>query len=246
MNSIPKEWRLKPHYQPGLLWLCREPRPIKFLGEEIPAVESKEYPGWYFLQRGDPMQIVDSLEEALSVLKSRLKHWKQNDLLGRPAPMEVSSETRKQMVLELLNTPIATPPPDHDPDQNEPLPPLLERKWELGEYMLVALIEYTPFRPEFSTRFGQPNNPVRSLAGQVCTLKAASQEDLDREADDQAFKAPWKQIAIGPVQIENNRLTVGFWSKTFADYTEVIGVAYEEASIEDEEMSYFLSKGAPR
>ena len=274
MNTIPREWQLKPHYQPSLLWLCREPRPLKFLGEEVPAVESKEYPGWYFLQRGDAMRIVDSLEEALGELKSRLKHWKMEDFLGRGVPVEVSGKARKRMVVELLNAPIATPPPDHDPDQDEPLPPLLECKWELGEYMLVALIEYTPFRPEFSTRFGQPNNPVRSLVGQVCTLSAIDlddleedddnlddldegdyellgiedfevdeeldQDDLDQDDEDEDEDG-WKEIAVGTVSLEGNRLTVGFWSHTFDENTRVVGVAYEEASFQDEKQIYHLS-----
>lgn len=60
MNDIPREWQLEPHYEPGLYWFSREPQPLKLLGEEIPATESEEYPGWYFLQRGDPMRIVDS------------------------------------------------------------------------------------------------------------------------------------------------------------------------------------------
>jgi hypothetical protein len=272
MSSIPKEWQLKPHYQHGLLWLCREPRPTRLLGEEIPALEYKEYPGWYFLQWGDAMGIVDSLEEALGELKSRLKHWKMEDFLGRGVPVEVSGKARKRMVVELLNTPIATPPPDHDPDRDEPLPPLLECKWELGEYMLVALIEYTPFRPEFRTRFGQPNNPVRSLAGQVCTLSAIDLDDLEEDdddldnldeldeldegeyelldlevdqddlnQDDEEDEDGWEEIAVGTVSLEGNRLTVGFWSHTFDENTKVVGVAYEEASFQDEKRRYHLS-----
>jgi hypothetical protein len=215
-------------------------------------VESKEYPGWYFLQRGDAMRIVDSLEEALGELKSRLKHWKMEDFLGRSAPVNVSGKARKRMVVELLNAPIATPPPDHDPDRDEPLPPLLECKWELGEYMLVALIEYTPFRPEFSTRFGQPNNPVRSLVGQVCTLSAMDLENLEEDDDldnpdewdedeEDAIEDGWKEIAVGTVSLEGDRLTVGFWSHTFDENTRVVGVAYEEASFQDEKQIYHLS-----
>jgi len=237
MNDIPREWQLEPHYEPGLYWFSREPQPLKLLGEEIPATESEEYPGWYFLQRGDPMRIVDSLEEALAALKSRLKHWNMEDLLGRPAPIEVSNKVRKQMVIELLNTPIATPPPDYDPDRDAPLPPLLSCKWELGAYLLVASIDYTPFRSEFSTCFGQPNNPIRSLVGQVCTLSAIDLELLDEDGEEQ----DWEEIAVGPVSLEGNRLTVGFWSHTFDENTEVIGVAYEEASFEDREKRYYLS-----
>lgn len=262
MNDIPREWQLEPHYEPGLYWFSREPQPLKLLGEEIPATESEEYPGWYFLQRGDPMRIVDSLEEALAALKSRLKHWNMEDLLGRPAPIEVSNKVRKQMVIELLNTPIATPPPDYDPDRDAPLPPLLSCKWELGDYLLVASIDYTPFRPEFSTRFGQPNNPIRSLVGQVCTLSAIDLELLDEDdpddldednlepldllEDDESFEEEeeeqdWEEIAVGPVSLEGNRLTVGFWSHTFDENTQVIGVAYEEASFQDEQKQYYLS-----
>jgi len=199
------------------------------------------------------------------------------DFLGRGAPIEVSGKARKRMVVELLNAPIATPPLDHDPDRDEPLPPLLECKWELGEYMLVALIEYTPFRPEFSTRFGQPNNPVRSLVGQVCTLSAIDLDDLEEDDDDlddlddvdegdyellgiEDFEVDeeldqddldhddedededgWKEIAVGTVSLEGNRLTVGFWSHTFDENTRVVGVAYEEASFQDEKQIYHLS-----
>ncbi|GIW28463.1 MAG: hypothetical protein KatS3mg070_1826 [Meiothermus sp.] len=265
MNDIPKEWQLEPHYEPGLYWFSREPQSLKLLGEEIPATESEEYPGWYFLQRGDSMRIVDSLEEALATLKSRLKHWNMEDLLGRRAPIEVSGKVRKQMVIELLNTPIATPPPDYDPDRDKPLPPLLSCKWELGDYLLVASIDYTPFRSEFSTRFGRPNNPIRSLVGQVCTLSAIDLELLDEDdpedlddlneddlepldllEDDEDFEQEeeeqdWEEIAVGMVSLEGNRLTVGFWSHTFDENTEVIGVAYEEASFEDKEKRYYLS-----
>ena len=166
--------------------------------------------------------------------------------------MNVSGKARKRMVVELLNAPIATPPPDHDPDRDEPLPPLLECKWELGEYMLVALIEYTPFRPEFSTRFGQPNNPVRSLVGQVCTLSAMDLENLEEDDDldnpdewdedeEDAIEDGWKEIAVGTVSLEGDRLTVGFWSHTFDENTRVVGVAYEEASFQDEKQIYHLS-----
>lgn len=254
MNDIPKEWQLEPHYEPGLYWFSREPRPIKLLGKEIPAKESEEYPGWYFLQRDDSMPIVVSLEEALTTLKSRLKHWKMEDLLGRRAPIEVSNKVRKQMVIELLNTPIATPPPGYDPDRDAPLPPLLSCKWELGDYLLVASIEYTPFRPEFSTRFGQPNNPIRSLVGQVCTLSAVDLELFDEDdlepldllEDDESFEEEeeeqdWEEIAVGTVNLEGNRLTVGFWSRTFDANTKVVGVAYEEASFRDKQKQYYLS-----
>lgn len=247
MNGIPKEWQLEPHYEPGLYWFSREPRPLKLLGDEIPAKESEEYPGWYFLQRGDSMPMAGSHEEALTTLKSRLKHWNMEDLLGRPAPVEVSNKVREQMVVELLNTPIATPPPDYDPDRDAPLLPLLSCRWELGDYLLVASIDYVPFRPEFSTRFGQPNNPICSLVGQVCTLSAIDLERLDEDdlesldllEDDEEQK--WKEVAVGAVSLEGNRLTVGFWSHTFDENTKVVGVAYEEASFQDEQKHYYLS-----
>lgn len=241
MNEIPKEWQLEPHYQPSLLWLSREPHTRWFIGLETPLRESEDYPGWYFLQRGDRMRMVDSLEEALTELKSRLKHWNLSDLFGQTAPYQASKSERKRMVVELLEAPIATPPPNHDPDRDQPLPPLLERKWELGNYLLVATIEYTPFRPEFRTRFDQPNNPIRSLVGKVCTLQAATQADLEREDEDEDFEAEWEELSVGAVHLEGNRLTVGFWSHTFKADTLVFGVAFEEASFEDENMSYYLS-----
>jgi hypothetical protein len=205
MNSIPRGW-----HEPGLTWLCR----------------------WYFLQRGGDTQVVDSLEEALTVLKSRLKHQRQNDIPGRPAPVQISGKARKRMVIELLSTPIATPLPDYDPDLNEPLPPLLECKWEPGEYVPVALIEYTPFRPEFGTRFGPPNNPVRSRVGQVCTLSAIDLDDLEEDDDDlddldegdyelldlevdqddlsqdNGDGTEWREIAVGTVSPEGKCLTM--------------------------------------
>lgn len=192
----PKEWQLEPHYQRSLLWFSREPHTRQFMGQEIPLMESEDYPGWYYLQRVDTMRIVDSLEEALTKLKSHLKHWNLDDLFGQTAPYQASKSERKQMLVEILKTPNATPPPNHDPDRDQPLPPLLERKWELGNYLLVATIEYTPFRPEFRTRFDQPNNPIRSLLGQVCTLQAATHADLEREEEAEDFEAKWKEIAV--------------------------------------------------
>lgn len=105
----------------------------------------------------------------------------------------------------------------------------------------MAYIEYAPFRPEFSTTFGAANNPIRSLVGKVCTLKAATQADLEREDEDEDFEAEWKELSVGTVHLEGNRLTVGFWSHTFKADTRVFGVAFEEASFEDENMSYYLS-----
>ncbi|GEM84799.1 hypothetical protein [Meiothermus hypogaeus] len=241
---IPKEWQLEPHYQSSLLWFSREPRTHQFMGQEIPPRESVDYPGWYFLQRGDALRIVDTLEEALAELKSRLKHWNLSDIFGRPAPYQASKSERKQMLIELLEAPITTPPPNHNPDYDEPLPPLLERKWELGQYLLVATIEYTRFRPEFFTHFDAANNPIRSLVGKVCTLQAATHADLEREDEDEDFEAEWKELAVGTVHLEDNRLTVGFWSHTFEAHTLVYGVAYEEASFEDEELIYYLSSEA--
>lgn len=53
------------------------------------------------------MRIVDILEEALATLKSRLKYWKREDLLCCSVRIQVSGKVRKQMVVELLNTPIS-------------------------------------------------------------------------------------------------------------------------------------------
>jgi len=241
MNSLPREWQLEPHYQPSLRWFSREPQSQWLLGQKLPPPdESEEYPGWYFLQRGDTMRMVDSLEEALPEIKSCLKHWKLVGLLGQGAPYQASKRERKQMLAELLQMPIACLPANYDPDRDEPLPPLLECKWELGPYLLVATIEYTPFRPGFDTYFGKANNPIRSLVGRVYRLEAATQADLEREADVEDFEAEWKEISSGTVSLEENRLTVGFWSRTFDPSTAVLGVAYEEASFEDEEFNYYL------
>lgn len=187
------------------------------------------------------------------------------DLLGRPAPIEVSGKVRKQMIIELLNTPIATPARLR-PRPGRAATPLLSCKWELGDYLLVASIDYTPFRPEFSTRFGQPNNPIRSLVGRVCTLRAMDFAQLDEDYPDdlddldeddleplelleddedlefeEEEEPDWQEIAVGPVSLEGNRLTVGFWSCTFDENTEVTGVAYEEAVFDDEKKATTFS-----
>ncbi|GIW34766.1 hypothetical protein [Meiothermus sp.] len=240
---IPKEWQLEPHYEPTFSWFSREPHTLQFMGQEISPRESEDYPGWYFSHGSFP-QIVDSLEEALTQLKSRLKHWNLSDIFGRPAPYQASKSERKKMLADLLGAPIVPPPPGYDPDKDEPPPPLLKCKWELGNYLLVAAINYTPFRPELSTYFDQPNNPIYSLVGQVCTLQAATLADLEREDEDEDFEAEWKELAVGTVHLEGNRLTVGFWSHTFEAHTPVYGVAYKEASFEDEKMSYYLSSEA--
>lgn len=245
MNEIPKEWQLEPHYMPTLLWFSRKPQTRVVLGKEITSEESKSYPGWYFVQRGDRMRMVDSLEEALAELKSRIKHGNLGDLLGSPTPYQTSKSERKRMLAELLEAPIVTPPPNYGPDRDKPLT-LLERKWELGEYLLVAFIEYACFRPEFHTYFNAANNPMRSLVGKVCTLQAATQADLEREDEDEDFEAEWKELSVGTVHLEGNRLTVGFWSHTFRADTLVFGVAFEEATFEDENMSYYLSTKVQR
>lgn len=238
---IPKEWQLEPHYEPTLSWFSHKPTTHKFI-LEIPPKESEDYPGWYFLHGSFP-QIVDSLEEALSRLKSRIKNWKLGDLFGRPAPYQASKSERKKMLADLLSAPIAPPPPGYNPDKDEPPPPLLECKWELGNYLLVAAINYTPFRPELSTYFDQPNNLIYSPLGKVCTLRAARLEDLERAAEE-GVEAKWTQVALGTVDLEANRLTLGFWSRTFEARTPVFGVALEGASFEDEELSYYLTTEA--
>ncbi len=244
--NIPREWQLQPHYQPSLLWFSREPQSQRLMGEQLPPPEmSEQYPGWYFLRRGDTMRILDSLEEALSEIKSRLKHWNLKNFLGQSAPYQASKSERKQMLADLLEAPIHAPPPGYDPDRDEPLPLLLECRWELGGYLLVATIEYTPFRHEFYTRFGEANNPIRSLQGRVCTLQAATLEDLERGPDEEGLEAQWREISVGTVSLEGDRLTVGFWSHNFDPGTVVVGVAYEEASFEEEGMSYYLHEGAP-
>jgi hypothetical protein len=247
MSNIPKEWQFEPHYQPSLYWFSREPQTRRYRGRELTPEELEGYPGWYFHQMSgrNSMRIVDTVDEALGELKSRIKQWKLEGPLGYPAPYQASKNEIRQMLVELFEAPIQNPPADYNPDRDDPLR-LMELQWELGVYLLVASIEYTPFRPEFDTVFCAANNPIRSVVGRVCTLRAATQADLEYELDDEDFEAEWKEVAVGTVGLDDDRLTVGFWSHTFDPLTHVVGVAFEEANFEDEEMIYYLDAGVKR
>ncbi len=240
MSTIPKTWQKKPHYEAVMAWFTREPRERYVMGQKFMTEESKEFPGWYFFLRADEHRVYDRLEEAVGKIKTTLKNWRMQDRFGLDrVTFQASKEERKQMVVQLLEYPIVNPTPSTQPDDdgNE----IVQLKWEFSEYMLVASIWHTPFGEEFTTTMGNPDNPIKSLVGKVCTLQAATQADLDRELDDEDFEAEWKEIAVGPVSFEDNRLTIGFWSHTFDPTTPVVGVAYEEASFEDEKMSYYVN-----
>lgn len=246
MSKLPQEWQSKPHYELMVGWFSREPKARRILGEEVMSEPSRDYPGWYFWFRADGHRLYDSLEQAITAGKTILKNWQMESQMVRArAPLTLSKEERKNLVVELLGYPVPDSTPQFEPDSDQEQPELVKLFWEFGEYALNLSIWYSPLRDEFSTTFGSANNPLRSLEGSICTLQAASQADLQHETEDEDFEAEWKEVAVGPVSLEDDRLTVGFWSHTFDPQSPVIGVAYEEASFEDETMSYFLSKGAP-
>lgn len=241
MAGIPSRWRLEPHYEPSLVWYTRDPKeglfPQEWEGERRQALEDE--PGWYVFCSLILPVVVDSPEEALAVLKSSLKRGDLACFGGGSPPVRLSKRERKRLVLDLLGASITPPPPDYDPDSEGPVPVVLERRWELNGYLLVARVFYTPFRPEFETKFGAPDNPVRSLEGRVCLVYAAYPED--EEDEDYA----WEELARGPVRLEGNRLTVGFWTREFDPETPVEGVAYEGASFAAEGVLYHLEPLTP-
>lgn len=247
MNEIPKNWQEKPHYEPAVLWFTREARTRTVLGQQLMAEPSQEYPGWFFYFRADTRMLHESLQEALTELKSILKHWRMEDRFGTERiALQPSKDERKRMVVQLLEYPIPDPTPPFDPESDPQPPERVHLQWEFGDHLLVVSLGYSPFREEFTTTIGSADNPIRSLVGKVCTLQAATEADLERELDDEDFEAEWKEIALGPVAFQDNRLMVGFWSHTFDPDTPVTGVAFEEASFFDPQtgISYFLEKGS--
>lgn len=232
MSTIPETWQPKPHYEVGITWFIRKPNEREVMGEEFAAEESKEFSGWHFFLRTNEDLLYDRLEDAIGKIKTTLKHWRMQNPFGiERVPIQVSKKERKQMVVQLLEYPIT-----HPDDESE----ILRLKWEFGEYMLVVSIWHVPFAEEFITTMNSPDNPIKSLVGKVCTLYGATQADLDLELDDDDYHAEWREIATGPVTFEDHLLCVGLWSQAFEASTAVIGVAYEEASFEDEKMRYHL------
>ena len=215
--SVPKEWLETPHFELHMAWLTanQEDR----IAPE--AEELQDHPGWWVWCKINSFRdsVKPLLEVALGQAMISISKWQldQDPEIGqKKAPHQVEQAERDELVQRLLES-------KRDEVGEDGL--MYELFQPYGEYALLVQIFFAPFREDFETTFGAANNPVRSLEGKVCTLVNFETEEV---------------LSEGGVNLQGNRLTVGFWSKEFAGRLEVSGVAYAEAFWVDGGVKYYL------
>jgi hypothetical protein len=92
------------------------------------------------------------------------------------------------------------------------------------EYALALSVERTNFRRWIDGDFNAEDNPIKSLVGEVCTVKTI------------AFEAPEKekpqQVAEGVLELSGNTVRVADWEQTFNENDEIFeSVAFYEVNI---------------
>jgi hypothetical protein len=218
--SIPKEWLETPHYELHMAWLTsNQEERIAPEAEELP-----DHPGWWVWCKINSFRdsVKPLLEVALKEATTSLRNWQldQNPEFNqnKKAPYQAEPAEREELIKRLLESKRTEVGEDSL---------MYELFQPYGDFALLVQVFFAPFREDFETTFGAASNPARSLEGQVCTLVNFETEEL---------------LSQGSVNLQGNRLTVGFWSKEFAGRLEASGVAYAEAFWEEGGVKYYLYK----
>ncbi len=244
--DLPPNWQEKPHYNLRVHWLTKiqskeqqktDPEMLESLEEqelderiaELPKGGiSERYPGW-FMYFNVATKFADSLEEILNEARKLIKNsdfsagsvgrlafslFEQSD--NFEAPAKPFKAQRLELIRQLETPKVNISQFDFVRDAFV----------EVGEYALNASIEGLPFRDEFETTFSEVDNPVRSMIGLECEVFKGEGHD-------------WEDVASGKLEIDGNMVRVGSWSKEFENQDEVSGVAFEEASVHDEQEDTF-------
>jgi len=249
-KGLPLEWQERDHYHFRVAWLQPHPDYIGLEEEGVRFVDAEEAqeegmeptfeldvrPGWW-ISINVESGWGDSLEEALSAVKSLLKNSEFGAGLlelrrpGAGAPERVSKSQRRALIHQIMHS---RENPHAKPDDGI----VREAFLQLGEHALWAWIEHAPFREEFEATFGAPENPLRSLVGREVVLHGLHVDDYEKESP------PWREVARGTLELEGTTVRVADWSHTFKGDEEVFGVAFEEVSLESEDPEMSLSFSA--
>lgn len=249
-EDFPSEWQENDHYHFRVAWLQPYPDYLALDAGDFRLVDAEEaqqegleptfeldvHPGWWIRTNVDSGWD-DSLEESVNAVKSVLKNSEfgagvlELRRRGERAPERLSKSQRRALIGQIMHP---RKNPHAEPDDGV----VREAFLRIGEHALWAWIEHAPFREEFETTFGAPENPLRSLVGGACVLHGLAMDDYEKE------ERPWRELARGPLELEGTMVRVGSWSHTFEGDEEVFGAAFEEASLESAALRMSLSFNA--
>jgi hypothetical protein len=189
--NLPEQWREVSHYDLRIAWLHNRPRAssVAFIeemekehGKKI-SLEVAGHPGWWLYSNVLVGESFDSLEETLAFAKSTLKN---SDFAasvlsfdvapGSSAPVRLSKSQRIKLIDQIM----------HEPKNELPEGLVREAFLQVDDYALSLWIEDVPYREECEAMFAAPENPLRSLEGERCTVSTSSLEEyLDDDLEDE-------------------------------------------------------------
>lgn len=187
--NLPEQWREVSHYDLRIAWLHNQPQAhtLEFQqmmeeehGKKI-SLEVAGHPGWWLYSNVLFGSSFDALEEALALTKSTLKNsglaasaLSFDVLPGSSAPVRLSKSQRIKLIDQIM----------HEP-KHELLEGIVrEAFFQLDDYPLSVWIEEIPYPEEFEAMFAAPENPLRSLESEICTVYTSA---LDEDFDDEDF-----------------------------------------------------------
>jgi hypothetical protein len=225
-ENLPFDWKRKAHYTMRIVWMTNEKSEQQKSEDRelLEALASEDVPeellefegrhkGWHVLfnvSHEFHTSSKDALKQARRVIAhSELKPGKFNFGLNTPsqAPVQLSKDQRAQAIALL----------EQSTSGQEDI--LKEIFLEFGTVALNAWIEDAAFREEFKTLFKAPSNPLRSLVGYNVVVSHGIGDD------------EWNEIAEGTLELDENTVRVGDWSRTFSSKCEVEGVAFFDTSL---------------
>lgn len=181
--TLPPEWQKVKDYALRIGWLHNKPKPSHLEMQEVMKEQGKEvsleitgHPGWW--QHAHVMMgSFETLEDALNAAKSTLKNsdFKPSILVfdddaPSSAPVKLSKGQRVKLIDEIMHEPKVP---------HEGL--VREAFLQEGDYALSVWIEELSFREDFEAEFETPENPLRSLVGEVATAYTAPLVEDDDE-----------------------------------------------------------------
>lgn len=188
--NLPEQWREVGHYDLRIAWLHNQPQAHTLEFQQIMEEHGKKislevagHSGWWLYSNVLFGSSFDVLEEALALAKSTLKNsdlaasaLSFDVLPGSSAPVRLSKSQRIKLIDQIM----------HEPKYELLEGIVREAFFQLEDYALSVRIEDVPYREEFEAMFAAPENPLRSLEGEICTVyTSVLDEDLeDEDLDD--------------------------------------------------------------
>jgi hypothetical protein len=195
--------------------------PLLKMELELPKINKRE--GWYHYYISEAFKVVETFPALVTHIRFFLK---TNDLGAGPlemmfqnmkAPVTLTKPQRLDLADRFIKVIEAHPFKEKDQEYIEFVEPF-------KDYALALSVERSNFRGWIDGNFEAEDNPIKSLVGEVCTVKTI------------AFEAPEKEkpmlVAEGILELSGNTVRVADWEHTFDDQDEVFeSVAYFEVNI---------------